>query len=116
MENYVDDKKQTCTNCHVSLPLSEFDIKRNMHVCTTCKNCLRIKRKCYHANKIKNTCPHNQYKYYCVTCKGIKKVVQEKTIDLSDENEKEKFIQLIYTKLDQYYTSPNFKKINAEDK
>jgi hypothetical protein len=105
---------KNCNACHVLLPMSEFDIKRNLKVCTTCKNCLRIRRKTYNENKIKNTCPHGLYKYYCPTCKEIKKVIKNKTIDLSNESEKEQFVKILCTKLDEYYTSNNFIKITSD--
>jgi len=102
---------KTCGNCFVNLPISEFGQKRNLEIYKHCNNCRLIKKRSYANNKEKRKCPHGLTKYYCPSCKELKKFMKD-NINLSpkdqvikmENNKKEEFFKLICTKIDEYYT------------
>lgn len=72
MEQQEERKK--CNRCHVNLPISHFEQKRNGDICQRCKEC-NSKNKMYQQQ---TKCEHGKRKILCKECSGNGK--QKKTL------------------------------------
>ncbi len=88
----LNDNKRTCSHCHVKLPISHFNKKRNGEYNKQCNKCneddkkYRIKYKCEHGKKTNlcrtcggsSYCIHDRLRITCLQCSGSQICVHNK--------------------------------------